>query len=122
MLCKTVILHKILESAEFTNNKHGKPTLHSLIANHVLEMSVKLNFRCIGLKKKHCFGLVALNLSPIRCYQCLFTRCDLYHSILLCYYAETKEMSYDSVNLMGVVYKPKQNFFSIHNTYRFCKR
>ena len=34
-----------LESAEFTNKKHGKPTLHSLIANHVSEMSLKLKFQ-----------------------------------------------------------------------------
>ena len=57
-LCQTVILHGNLESAEFTNKKHGKPTLHSLIANHVLEISVKLEFQCVRFEKKHCFALV----------------------------------------------------------------
>ena len=39
----------------------GSP-LHSLIANHVFEMSVKLRFQC---EKKHCFALVVLKLFPI---------------------------------------------------------
>ena len=33
-----------------------------------------------------------------------FTPCDLYHTILLYYYAEAKEIIYESVNLKGVVY------------------
>ena len=57
-LYQTVILHKSLDSVEFTNKKHGKPILHSLIANHVLEMSVKLKFQCVRFEKKHCFALV----------------------------------------------------------------
>ena len=44
-------LHKNLESVEFVNKKHGKPTLHSLIANHVVEMSVKLKFRFVRFQK-----------------------------------------------------------------------
>ena len=111
-------LHKNLESAEFTYNKHGKPTLHSLIANHVLKVSVKLKFKCVRFRKKHWFALVALSRFPICFYQGLFTRCDLYHRILLCYYAESKEMIYESVNLKGVVYEPKKFF----HTYRFYKR
>ena len=67
-LCQTVILHKNLKNAEFTNKKHKKPTLHSLIANHVLEMSVKLKLQCIRFKKRHCFALVVLNLFPICSY------------------------------------------------------
>ena len=55
---KQSFLHKNLESAEFTDKKHRKPTLHSLIANHVLEMSVKPRFRCVRVEKKHCFVLV----------------------------------------------------------------
>ena len=47
-----VILHKNFESTKFTNKKHGKPTLHSLIAYHVLEMSVKLRSQCVCFKKK----------------------------------------------------------------------
>ena len=35
------------ESAEFTNKKHGKPTLHFLIAKHVLEMSMKLKYHVL---------------------------------------------------------------------------
>ena len=58
---KQSFLHKNLESAEFTNKKHGKPTLHSLIANHVLEMSVKLKFQCVRFEKKHCFALLVFN-------------------------------------------------------------
>ena len=53
--------------------KHGKPTLHSLIANHVLEMSAKLKFKCERFKKKQCFALVVLNGFPICFYQGLFT-------------------------------------------------
>ena len=48
--------------------------------------------------------------------QDMFTRCDLYHTILLYYYyAETKEMLHGSVNLKGVVYEPKQNSFSFQS-------
>ena len=60
-LCQTVIFAKDHESAEFTNKKHGKPTLHSLIARHVLEMSIKLKFQCERFENKHCFALVVLN-------------------------------------------------------------
>ena len=112
-LCKTGILHKNLESAEFTYNKYGKPTLHSLTANHVIEMSVKVRFKWVRFKKKHCFALVVLNRSPICFYQGLFTRCDLYHRILLCYHAEIKEMIQESVNLKGVVYEPKQTLSDV---------
>ena len=63
----------------------------------------------------------------------MFTQYTLYDMILLYYYAETKEMIYESVNLKGVVYEPKQflikmslnvnNFLSVyHQLYRFCKR
>ena len=31
-----------------------------------------------------------------------YTRCDLYHTILLYYYTETKGMIYGSVNLKGL--------------------
>ena len=110
-----VILHKNLESVKFTYNKKGKPTLHSLIANHVLEMYVRLKFKYVRIKKKYCFALVVLNRFPICFYQGLFTRCDLYHRILLYYYPETKEMIYESVNLKGVVYEPKQNSFSLQS-------
>ena len=44
----------------------------------------------------------------------MFTRCGLYHTILLYCYAETKEMIYESLNLKGAVYDPKQNSFSLH--------
>ena len=54
---------KNLSSAEFTNNKREKPTLHSLTANHVFEMSFKLKFQCVRFEKKHCFALVVLNCS-----------------------------------------------------------
>ena len=50
-----------LEIEQFTNKKHGKPTQRSLIANHVLEMSVKLKFQCVHFEAKHCFVLVLLN-------------------------------------------------------------
>ena len=80
---KTAILYKNLESAKFTYNKHGKPTPHSLIANRVLEMSVKLKFKCVVLKR-NCFVLVVLNRFPVYFYQGLFTRCNLYHRILFC--------------------------------------
>ena len=58
---KQSFLHKNIESAEFTNKKNEKPTLHSLIANHVLEVSVKLKFQLVRFEKEHCFGLVVLN-------------------------------------------------------------
>ena len=51
---------KNLGSVEFTNKKHGKPTQNSLIAKHMLEMSVKLKFQCVYFEK-HCFVLVVLN-------------------------------------------------------------
>ena len=76
--------------------------LHSLIANHVLEMSMKLKFQC-RLEKNHFFGLVVLNPFPICFSRGLFPRCDLYHRILLYYYAETNGIIYESVNLKGVV-------------------
>ena len=110
-----MILHKNLESAEFTDKKHGKPTLHSLIAHHVLRMSVKLKFQRVHFEKKHCFALVVLKWFPVCFYQGMFTRCDLYHTIILHCYAETNEMIYESGNLKGVVYKPTQNCFSLQS-------
>ena len=74
-------LHKNLDNAEFTNKKHEKPTLHSVTANHVLEMSVKLKFQCIPFEKKRCFALVVLNWFPICFYQGLFTQSYLYYTI-----------------------------------------
>ena len=112
---KNSMLHKNAKSTKFTNKKHRKPTLHSPIANHVLEMSVKLNLQYVRFKKKHCFALMVLNRFPICFYQGLFTPCNLYHRIVLYYYAETKEMVYESLNLKGVVYEPKQNSFSLHS-------
>ena len=53
---KQSFLQKSLESAEFTNKKHGKPTLLSRTANHMLEMSVKLKFLCVRFEKKLCSG------------------------------------------------------------------
>ena len=102
-LTKQSFLHKNLECAKFTSRKYVKPTLHSLIANHVLEMSVKLKFQCVRFEKKHRFALVVSNWFPICFYQGLLTRCDLHHTILLYYFDETKEMIYESVNLKGVV-------------------
>ena len=59
-------LHEHLETNdEFTNMKHRKPTLYSLIANHVLEMSARLKFQCVLFEKKHCFALVVLNWFPM---------------------------------------------------------
>ena len=58
---KQSFLHKSLESAEFTNKKHEKPTLQSLIANHVLKVSLKLKLQCVCFEKEHCFALVVLN-------------------------------------------------------------
>ena len=52
-------------SAEFTNKKHGKPTLHSLIAKHVLEISIKLKFQCEHSEKKQRFALMVLNWFPV---------------------------------------------------------
>ena len=72
-LYETAILHKNLESSEFTYNKNGKPTLHSLIADHVFERSAKLKFKCGSFKKRHCFAQVVLNRFPICLYQGLFT-------------------------------------------------
>ena len=46
--------HKNLESAEFINKKRGKPTLHSMITNHVLEMSVTLKFQPVRFE--NCSG------------------------------------------------------------------
>ena len=59
--------------------------MHSLIADHVLEMSIKL-------KLKHCFALVVFSRFPTCCCQGLLTLCDLCHKIRLYYYAETKEI------------------------------
>ena len=46
-LANSQIFYEDLESAEFTSKKHGKPTLHSLIGNYVLEMSVKLKVQYV---------------------------------------------------------------------------
>ena len=43
------------------NSPTRKPTLHSLTAKHVLEMSVKLNLLCVRFEKKQTFALVVLN-------------------------------------------------------------
>ena len=110
-----VILHKKLENAKLTNKKHGKPTLHSLMANHVLEMSVKPKFQCSRFKTKHCFALAVLKQFRICFCQGLFTRCGLYHRIFLHCSAETKEIIYESVNLKGVVWEPKQNSFRLNS-------
>ena len=64
-LWQRVIFAKNHESAEFTNKKHGKRTLHSLAAKHVLEMSIKLKFQCERFEKKQCLALVVLNWFPI---------------------------------------------------------
>ena len=52
---KKSFLHKSLEVPNLLTKKYGKPTLYSLIANHVLEMSVKLKLQlqCVGFEKKH---------------------------------------------------------------------
>ena len=42
----------------------------------------------------------------------MFIRCSLYHMLLLYYYAETKEMIYESVNFKGVV-KSQNKLFQI---------
>ena len=42
------------------------------IANHVLEMSVKLKVQCVCFEKKHFFTPVALNWLPICFHQGLF--------------------------------------------------
>ena len=55
---------KNLESAKFTNNKHKKPTLYSVIAKHVLEMPIKLKFQCERFEKNQCFALEVLNWFP----------------------------------------------------------
>ena len=60
---QALFLHKNLKNAEFTSKKHRKPTLHSLITNHVFEISVKLKFQCVRSEKKHYFALVVLNCS-----------------------------------------------------------
>ena len=86
-----------------------------MIANNVPEMSVKLKFQIARFEKKHCFALVVLNWFPIRFYQGLFTRCDFCNTVLLQYYAQTKEIIYESVNLKGVVYAPKQKSFSLQS-------
>ena len=71
-ICQTVIFaKKNLVSVEFTNKNHGKPTLHSLIAQHVLEMSVKLIFQYERFEKKHCFALMVLNSFLI----CFYLKC-----------------------------------------------
>ena len=62
---KQLILQKNHESAIFTNEKHRKPTLHSLLAKDVLEMSIKLKFQCKRFEKKQCFALMLLNWFPI---------------------------------------------------------
>ena len=50
---KQSFLHKNLESS-------GKPTLHSLTADHVLKMSVKPKFQCELFEKKQSFALMVL--------------------------------------------------------------
>ena len=72
-------------------------------------------------KRRHCLALVVLNQFPVCLYRGLFTRCDLYHRILLYFYAEAKEMIYESLNLKGAVYEPKQNSFSPQLVRSFIK-
>ena len=67
---------KNLESSEFTNKKYRKTTIHSLIANHVLKMSVKLKFQCVYMyvlkEALLCSG--GFELVTYLFYQSLFTR------------------------------------------------
>ena len=60
-LCQTAIFFQNLESAEYTNKKYEKPTLHSLIADHMRKMSFKLTLQRVRFEK-HCFALVVLNI------------------------------------------------------------
>ena len=45
-------------SGKFTNKKHEKPTLHSLIAKHVLEISIELKFLWKRFEEKQCFTVM----------------------------------------------------------------
>ena len=71
----------------------GLPSCFRLRSDNVLEMSVKLKFWCVRLEKKHCFA-------------CWFE---------LVSYSENKEMIYESVNLKGAEYEPKQNSSSLQS-------
>ena len=51
---------KISKMPNSPTRNAGKPTLHSLIAKHVLETSIKLKFQCVRFEKKHCFDLMVL--------------------------------------------------------------
>ena len=90
--------------------------MHCLIPKHVFKMPVKLKFECERLKEAtFCSGGFELVsywflLRPIYTMQLVS-----YDSFFL-YYPETKEMIYDSVNLKGVLYKPKQNSFSLQSS------
>ena len=106
---------KISKVPNFPNKKHKKPTLHSLIANHVLKMSIKLKFHCLCFKNEALFCSGGFESVPTCLYQGLFTRCDLYRTILYYYYDEAKEMIHELVNLKGAVYEPKKKAFSLHS-------
>ena len=79
---KQSLLHKNLESAEFTNKKHGKP----------LYIPWQL-IMCVFVKA------CSHDATCIIGFFCLII-------------AETKKMIYESVNVKGAVYKPKQNSFT----------
>ena len=54
-------MQKKSQKCRFTNNKNTIRLLCIPLANHMLEMSVKLKFECIRFEKKNCFALVVLN-------------------------------------------------------------
>ena len=83
----------------------------------MLQISVKLKFQWVRFEEKHCFllggfELVSYSFLARSVYSMLL---ELYHTILLYYDAETKEMIYESVNLKGDVYESKQNSSSLQS-------
>ena len=60
-LSKSPFCMKMLKARIHTNKKHGKPTLHSFIANHVLEMSVNWNSCVFVLERSYVSALLVLN-------------------------------------------------------------
>ena len=110
-LYQTVVLHKILERAEFTNKKHEKPTLQSMCSRCLSNSNSSMYVLKRSIALLWWFWIVLFVF--VKTYSLWFTWCDLYHTILLYHYAETKEMIYESVNLKRAVHELKQNSFII---------
>ena len=79
-------------------------------------MSVKLNSSVYILKKSIVYALLVLNCFPICFYYALFTRCDLYHTIL--FLRDVKKLFMPDYSPCDAIFWNRNQF--CHNNH-FCQ-